>query len=293
MFPPEYRNDAFATMRGSWSRDPAAGYEIVRIRFDAQGQPRAIEPFANGFLTDGDKTHFARPMDQAVARDGALLMADDANGLIYRVAYARRSASPAAAPATPPPQAMERQGNEGCAVPLVLQRPELRQPRGEVRALQVESPDFLPGGVMPMIHSSYANNVSPALHWQPVKGVASYAVIVEDPDSRPSPTVHWVVYDRPATAASFAQGIQVQPRLTEPYGVLRGRNTRGVAGYYGPHPPAGDPPHHYHFQVLALDTMPSLKPGARRDEVLAAARGHVVAAGEVVGTYQQVQKPPN
>ena len=58
-FPAEYRGDAFVTMRGSWNRDPAAGYEIVRARF-ADGQPTRFEPFVSGFLSDGGTTHFAR-----------------------------------------------------------------------------------------------------------------------------------------------------------------------------------------------------------------------------------------
>ncbi|KFI08521.1 hypothetical protein JN27_03980 [Massilia sp. BSC265] len=32
-FPTEYSGDAFVTMRGSWNRAQASGYEIVRVRF--------------------------------------------------------------------------------------------------------------------------------------------------------------------------------------------------------------------------------------------------------------------
>jgi glucose/arabinose dehydrogenase len=76
-FPKEYEGDAFVTMRGSWNREKPSGYEIVRIHFE-NGQPKSIEPFVTGFLTDGGKTHIARPV--GLAKDGALLMADDANG---------------------------------------------------------------------------------------------------------------------------------------------------------------------------------------------------------------------
>ena len=47
----------------------------------------------------------------------------------------------------------------------------------------------------------------------------------------------------------------------------------------------GDPPHDYHFQVFALDTTLDLPPGAGKAELLAAMQGHVLAAGEVTGTY--------
>jgi phosphatidylethanolamine-binding protein (PEBP) family uncharacterized protein len=50
-------------------------------------------------------------------------------------------------------------------------------------------------------------------------------------------------------------------------------------------PPAGDPAHHYHFQVFALGRELGLEPGAKRDEVIEAMRGHVLAAGELVGTF--------
>lgn len=86
-FPPEYRGDAFVAMHGSWNRRPASGYEIARVRFH-DGRPQAFEPFLTGFLVDDD-TAFARPAGVAVARDGSLLVGDEANGVIYRVSYAR------------------------------------------------------------------------------------------------------------------------------------------------------------------------------------------------------------
>ena len=59
-----------------------------------------------------------------------------------------------------------------------------------------------------------------------------------------------------------------------------------------PRPPVGDKPHCYHFQVLALDTLLDVNPGAARDEMLAAAARHVIAKGEVVGRYHQTAEPP-
>lgn len=86
-FPPEYRGDAFVAMHGSWNRRPPSGYEIARIRF-RDGRPQAFEPFLTGFLID-DETAFARPAGVAAARDGALLVGDEAYGVMYRVSYAR------------------------------------------------------------------------------------------------------------------------------------------------------------------------------------------------------------
>jgi len=286
-FPAEYSGSAFATMRGSWNRNPASGYEIVRISFE-NGEPKAIEPFLTGFLTDGGKTHFARPVGLAVAKDGSMLMADDANGVIYRIAYdgpAKKAAAASPAPAI----AMEEQASKGIGVPLAIERPET-EAKGK---LDVKSNAFAANAAIPEKHSDYADGVSPAIEWSAVPKVVSYAIIMEDPDSAPiKPFVHWLAWNIPATVTGFPEGLQEQLRLVEPEGVLQGRNSSGTHGYFGPKPPVGDPAHHYHFQVLALDTMLDLPPTADRDALLAAVAGHVIAKGELVGQYQQTVAPP-
>lgn len=85
--PAEYQNDAFATLHGSWNRAQPAGYKIVRIHFDAQGQPEQFVDFVTGFLVEGDKAEFGRPCGIVQHPDGSLLVSDDDNGVIYRIAY--------------------------------------------------------------------------------------------------------------------------------------------------------------------------------------------------------------
>ncbi|WP_313034087.1 YbhB/YbcL family Raf kinase inhibitor-like protein [Massilia alkalitolerans] len=284
-FPAEYSGDAFVTMRGSWNRAQASGYEIVRVRF-AGGQPTAVEPFVTGFLTDGGKTHIARPVGLAWAKDGSLLMADDANGVIYRIAHG--AGKPGNLTAMAPSGPMRDQANKGNGVPLANKRPET-QSKG---TLSVSSPSFKAGGAMDQKYSEYADGVSPALSWKAVPNAKSYAIIMEDPDAKPvTPFVHWLAWNIPANVTSLPEGLQEQPRLTDPEGVLQGRNTRGSMGYFGPKPPVGDKPHHYHFQVYALDTMLDVPFGADRDQLLQAMQGHVIGKGEVMGTYAQKQKP--
>lgn len=284
-FPPEYQGDAFVAMRGSWNRNPASGYEIVRVRF-ANGQPGAIEPFLTGFLTDGGATHIARPVGLAIARDGALLMADDANGVIYRVAHA--SGAKAAAQVRPPAGPMEQHAAKGNNVPLAKDRPET----AATAQLNVSSSAFANGAMMPQKYSEYADGVSPPLSWGAVAGARSYAVIAEDPDAPNKPFVHWLAWNIPPMVTMLPEGVQEQPRLTEPEGVLQGKTTRGSVGYMGPKPPPGDPAHRYHFQVFALDTMLDVPFGADRDQLLAAMKGHVIGKGEVMGKYAQKVKPP-
>lgn len=286
-FPAEYAGDAFVTMRGSWNRKVAAGYEIVRVRF-ANGQPQRFEPFVSGFLTDGGRTHIARPVGLAWARDGALLMADDANGVIYRIAHQDKARPAVAAPA--PADEMKRQAARGVGVPLAKDRPETAASGSGV--IQVTSRSFAAGEPIPPRHSEYADGVSPALAWRAVPNARSYVLIAEDPDAKPiTPFVHWVAWNIPGHVTTLPEGLQEQDRLTEPAGLMQGATSRGSVGYYGPRPPVGDPPHRYHFQVLALDTLLTLPLGASRDDVLAAAKGHVLAKGELVGSYRQEVKP--
>ncbi|MEN5366113.1 YbhB/YbcL family Raf kinase inhibitor-like protein [Stenotrophomonas sp. TWI273] len=284
-FPADYHGDAFVTMRGSWNRKPASGYEVVRIRF-RNGQPIAFEPFLTGFLVDGGQAHIARPVGLALSRGGALLVGDDANGALYRVGYTGRHSGTAAAPVAVPVGPLQRQLSQGNNVPLVLERTP------NVATLRVRSPAFADGQPLPSRFSAYHEGVSPPLEWDPVPGAVSYVVIAEDPDAAAiKPFVHWVAWNIPGTVTRLPEGLQALPRLTEPAGLLQGATSRGAPGYYGPRPPVGDPPHHYHFQVLALDTTLAVDPGASRDEVLKAAQRHIRAKGSVVGTYQQTDAP--
>ncbi|MFT4038550.1 MAG: PQQ-dependent sugar dehydrogenase, partial [Thermomicrobiales bacterium] len=85
-FPEEYTGDAFVAMRGSWNRSNPVGYKVARIHFE-NGQPASFEDFASGWLQDDGAAQFGRVAGLAVAPDGALLVTDDTNGIIYRISY--------------------------------------------------------------------------------------------------------------------------------------------------------------------------------------------------------------
>jgi glucose/arabinose dehydrogenase len=88
-FPAEYRGDAFAVLHGSWNREERNGYKVIRARMK-DGKPTGVyDDFMTGFVLDKD-TVWGRPAGIAVARDGALLVSDDANGTIFRIAPVAR-----------------------------------------------------------------------------------------------------------------------------------------------------------------------------------------------------------
>ncbi len=88
-FPERYRGGAFVAFHGSWNRNPATGYKVVFVPFDAAGRPTgAYEDFLTGFLSDpAAPTTWARPVDLLVLPDGSLLISEDGNGRLLRVTY--------------------------------------------------------------------------------------------------------------------------------------------------------------------------------------------------------------
>ena len=67
----------------------------------------------------------------------------------------------------------------------------------------------------------------------------------------------------------------------------QGKNSAGQIGYTGPMPPVGHGEHHYHFQLFALDAPLQFEHEPDRDDLVAAISGHVLASGEVIGTYER------
>jgi glucose/arabinose dehydrogenase len=88
MFPAVYKNNALIAQHGSWNRTVKQGYNVVRVNVDAKGKLKT-EPFLEGFLTDekADPPMWGRPVDVLQMPDGAVLVSDDYNGIIYRVSY--------------------------------------------------------------------------------------------------------------------------------------------------------------------------------------------------------------
>jgi Raf kinase inhibitor-like YbhB/YbcL family protein len=162
-------------------------------------------------------------------------------------------------------------------------------PASSGSTLDVRSSAFQPGQPIPRAYSQDGEGLSPALEWAAgPAGTRSFALLMEDPDAKaPKPYVHWSLYNLPPDTTRLHEMIPTLPQLPALKRARQGRNSRGTIGYVGPRPPHGDPPHHYHFQVFALDTMLSLDPGADRQALLAAIKGHVLASGEVIGTFQR------
>lgn len=85
-FPAEYKGDAFVALHGSWNRGVRTGYKVVRLKFK-DGKPTGeYEDFITGFVISNDSV-WGRPVGVAVAKDGALILTEDANGTIWRITH--------------------------------------------------------------------------------------------------------------------------------------------------------------------------------------------------------------
>jgi len=84
-FPTKYQGGVFIGQHGSWNRSQFVGYKVAFIPFK-NGKPTGqLEDFLTGFVKD-EKEVYGKPVGVAVAQDGALLVADDVSGIIWRVA---------------------------------------------------------------------------------------------------------------------------------------------------------------------------------------------------------------
>jgi hypothetical protein len=85
-FPAEYRGEIFAAFHGSWNRNNRTGSKVVRVRLRNGVPTGEYEDFLTGFVVNNGQV-WGRPVGVTVAHDGALLVTDDANNTIWRIAY--------------------------------------------------------------------------------------------------------------------------------------------------------------------------------------------------------------
>ncbi len=144
----------------------------------------------------------------------------------------------------------------------------------------ITSPEFGYGDPIPNTCAYRGANQSPGLSWSGgPQGTVSYALIVEDADA--DNFAHWVVYNIPTTMTFLSAGVPKKNLATS--AITQGTNSFGNIGYDGPDPPKGT--HHYYFRFYALDTRLDLPPGASREQLMAAMKGHVLGVTDHMGRY--------
>lgn len=97
-FPGEYSGDALVTFHGSWNTEPPAGYKVVRVKVDTEGQVTGEWEPLYQFAGDSDLGDGwnERPVGLAILPNGTLLVTsdDDADRIIAIRYMGEPSASP-------------------------------------------------------------------------------------------------------------------------------------------------------------------------------------------------------
>ena len=156
-------------------------------------------------------------------------------------------------------------------------------------SITITSDAFADGEPIPKIYTGEGMNASPHLQWSsPPPETAELALICDDPDAPGAkPWVHWVLYKIPGNITELPEGVSRLEYLSAPIGAIHGVNSFGKVGYDGPMPPRGYGVHHYHFKIYALDEAVEIEPKLDKAAVLKAIRPHIIAQGELVGTYER------
>ncbi len=153
---------------------------------------------------------------------------------------------------------------------------------------------FPDGGVIPSRYTQAGEQVSPELRWTNTPpGTVSFVLHMHDPDVARNKTTedqaHWVVWNIPATATGLPENVPKGGELPD------GTRQTSASGpvYRGPGAPANGPPHHYTFEIFALDARLDVPPGTdafeTRTQVLKAMQGHVLGKAVYVGLFR---RPP-
>ena len=155
---------------------------------------------------------------------------------------------------------------------------------GYAMKLDIKSTAFEGGDSIPKQYTCDGTDISPQLSWsQPPEGTGSMVLICDDPDAPMGTWVHWVLYGLSPDTLEISEGIPDDKEVLG--GAKHGVNDFRKYGYGGPCPPGGT--HRYFFKLYAVDTEVDLDPGATKDEVLDAIKGHILAEGQLMGRYSR------
>ena len=161
------------------------------------------------------------------------------------------------------------------------------------QTMTLTSPDIAPGAKIAdeqvaNVFGCTGGNISPALSWSGApKDTKSFALSVYDPDAPTgSGFWHWVVFNIPPDVTSLPKNAGDPKGAEAPRARCRAAPTLAFPATAAPARRKGDPPHHYHFTIFAVDT-----PKLDGDENNSAAivgfqlHFHTLAKAELVGVW--------
>lgn len=155
-------------------------------------------------------------------------------------------------------------------------------PQHQIQVISVTSTAFQQNGQIPAQYTCDGTSSSPPLSWAAMPAnVKSIAIVVDDPDAPGGTFEHLVLYNLPTTDRQLAS----QPSRGMTGHGAAALNSKEDPGWAPICPPSGR--HHYRFIVVGLDQMLQLPQHATSRDVDYGMRGHIIARGELDGTYQK------
>lgn len=150
--------------------------------------------------------------------------------------------------------------------------------------MELISSAFVNNSRIPSQYTCDGKDISPPLSWSHApNNTKSFALINEDPDAPMGTWVHWLIWNIPHKVTELKENVEKTKELAD--GSRQGITDFGRVGYGGPCPPSGT--HRYFFKLYALDTYLDLPAGAKKEELLKAMKGHILAEAQLIGTYQR------
>lgn len=154
--------------------------------------------------------------------------------------------------------------------------------------ITVTSAAFAEGAAIPAEHTEDGRGLSFPVAWRGVPaGAAEVVVVIEDADSpTPAPLVHAILFALPGRDGELAAG-ELKSGGSEGRAHRLGQNSFLKPEYLPADPPTGHGPHRYAVQVFALDAALPLDGEPGRGALVEAMKGHVLAKGRLIGTYER------
>jgi Raf kinase inhibitor-like YbhB/YbcL family protein len=161
-------------------------------------------------------------------------------------------------------------------------------------AMTLTTTAFPDGGQIPVKYTQAGEQVSPALTWTSAPpNTVSFVLHMHDLEVARNRTtddqVHWLVWNIPGSATGLPEGVPQGAELKD------GSRQISATGpvYRGPGAPATGPPHHYTFEIYALDTKLDVQPAAdafeTRANVMKAMQGHIIGKAVYMGLFRRPQ----
>ena len=161
-------------------------------------------------------------------------------------------------------------------------------------AMTLTTTAFPDGDPIPARFTQAGEQVSPELKWTNTPpGTQSFLLHMHDPDVARNKTtdtqVHWLMWNIPGTATGLPENVAKGADLPD------GSHQISASGpvYRGPGAPATGPPHHYTFEIYALDTKLDVTAGTdafdTRTNVMKAVQGHILGKAVYVGLFRRPQ----